>query len=62
MNPPRSGMLLTCACRELDIYQRLVMLDTLNHDMFNGNTGIASYGKLFFFHFESGPTVVFVHI
>ncbi len=34
-------MLLTCVCRELDICQRLVLLDTLNHDMFNGNTGIA---------------------
>jgi len=34
-------MLLTCACRELDIYQRLVLLDTFNQDMFNGNTGIA---------------------
>ena len=34
-------MLLTCECRELDIYQRLVLFDTFNHDMFNGNTGIA---------------------
>ena len=48
MNPPRSGMLLTRACRELDIYQRLVMLDTLNHDMFNGNTGIAFSWKAIF--------------
>lgn len=34
-------MLLICVCRELDICQRLVLLDTLNYDMFNGNTGIA---------------------
>lgn len=34
-------MLLTYVCRELDICQRLVLLDTLNYDMFNGNTGIA---------------------